>query len=498
MLSKLNIKHYFIVYLFAQLLIWTLVPTLDRHCLHHDMLEGITQGLQYQLGYNKHPFLSMWIMATVYQLSMHHDWIFYLFAQCLMCIGFFYIYQLCRFFVSDSLALIATILPQGILFYNQESFNLTPDSLQIPFWSATCYYFYQALHKNSLKDWFILGTLSAACFLIKYQFIILLTPLFLFCLLSPSTRQIFKEKGFYLSLASFLLLLFPHFYWLAHHQFLSIDYALNVTKTYQPSTLPSSFELIIGTLATIGLVFILYLPFFYSPRVSLNLNKFKKQFILCLSFGPWLTTLFIALINNDNLVSRLLTPYFSFLGLFLVSFYPIELNRRNCLQFLIMLLIEISILTSIAFLPFHRSSRSDAYLPNPEIAVNIEHIWHEKYHQPLKYLAGSRYLVASILPYMHDKVTPFFSLNSMNNTWTTLDQIQRQGGVYIIDYNGQYGWDEESILFSGPSISSQVVERFPNHEILPLLKFKRVKQHPGEIWIQAIIIPPSQHYVSKT
>jgi hypothetical protein len=83
-----------------------------------------------------------------------------------------------------------------------------------------------------------------------------------------------------------------------------------------------------------------------------------------------------------------------------------------------MLLIEISILTSLAFLPFHRSSRSDAYLPNPEIAVNIEHIWHEKYHQPLKFLAGSRYLVASILPYMHDNVTPFFSLNSNHNTWT--------------------------------------------------------------------------------
>jgi hypothetical protein len=461
------------------------------------MLEGITQGLQYQLGYNKHPFLSMWIMAAIYQLSMHHDWILYLFAQCLMCIGFFYIYQLSRLFVSDALALIATILPQGILFYNQESFNLTPDSFQIPFWAATCYYFYQALDKNELKDWLILGILSAACFLIKYQFVILFIPLFLFCLSHPSTRQIFKEKGFYLSLITFLLLLCPHFYWLAHHQFLSFNYALNVTKTYQANTLPSCLEFILGTIATTGLVFILYLPFFYSQRISLDLSKFKKQFILCLSFGPWLTTLFISIINNENLVCRLLTPYFSFFGLFLVSFYPIALNRKNCSQFLIMLLIEISILTSLAFLPFHRSSRSDAYLPNPEIAANIEHIWHDKYHQPLKFLAGSRYLVASILPYMHDNVTPFFSLNNNHNTWTSLNQIKHQGGIFIIDYNGQYCWDQESIVFSGPSISSQVALQFPNHEILPLLKFQRVKQHPGEIWVQVILIPPSQHYVSK-
>ena len=497
MLSKLSIKHFFFIYLFLQLIIWTLVPSLDRHSLHHDMLEGITQGLQFQLGYNKHPFLSMWIMAVIYKLAMHHDWMIYLFAQCLMCIGFLYIYQLSRLFVSDSLALIATILPQGILFYNQESFNLTPDSFQIPFWAATCYYFYQAITKNTTISWFLLGLISAACFLIKYQFIILLIPLFLFCLLNQSTRKIFQQKGFYISLATFLLCIFPHLYWLTSHQFSSIFYALNVTKTYQQTTLPASLELLLGTLTTIVLVFILYLPFFNSPKIHLNLSPLKKQFILYLSFGPWFTTLIISLLSNDNLVSRLLTPYFSFLGLFLVSFYPIELTKKNCLQFITILVIEISLIASSAFLPFHRSSRSDAYLPNPEIAKKIEHIWQQKYHQPLKYLAGTRYLVSSIVPYMKNTVTPLFGLNKENNTWASFKDLQQQGGIFVIDYNGQYSWDKESIAFSGSNISTEIIHQFPNHEILPLLKFLRVKQHPGEVLILAIVIPPTDTKISK-
>ena len=65
------------------------MPVLTRHSLHHDVLEGISQGIEYQLGYSKHPFLSMWVIASVWQFLGKNDWVIYLFSQILMVIGFF-------------------------------------------------------------------------------------------------------------------------------------------------------------------------------------------------------------------------------------------------------------------------------------------------------------------------------------------------------------------------------------------------------------------------
>lgn len=488
---KLNAKGAFYLYLMAHVIIWTLVPTLDRHCQHHDMLEGITQGLQYQWGYIKHPFLSMWLMADVYRLASHHDWVIYLFAQGLMCICFYYIWQLGRCFLPNGLALIATILPQGLLFYNQESFNINPDSFQLPFWAAITYYFYQVLTTNKTRDWLILGMLSGLSFLIKYQFILLLIPMLVFCLWHEKTRRTFKNHRFYLSIGLAFLIVLPHFLWLVAHDFINISYALNVAKSYPcDAKTPGFIEYLVNSTILLVLVFALYIPFYLSKKQSLTVGVFQKHFILFSAFGPWFTTWVVTIVSGDHMVSRLMTPYFSFIGLWIVSMWSPILNKPAVVGFLLLVTLEILTLVAIPYLPIHQNSSSDAYLPNPEIAQYLEKIWVHQSSQPLQYIGGSRYLIASVVPYFHVPPKPFFSLSLISSPWIDVDDLKKQGAIFIWDIQKQYSWDIESQ--SGAMVPNDFYERFPMANPGVHKTFYRLNKAHQPVVITIAVLPPQR------
>ena len=91
-----NPSLYFWLFLMLHTLIWTLGPALIRESLPHDTLEGVTWGLQWQLGYNKHPFLTAWLCAGVTQLFGVVGWPVYLLAQLTVSLTFLAVWQLAK------------------------------------------------------------------------------------------------------------------------------------------------------------------------------------------------------------------------------------------------------------------------------------------------------------------------------------------------------------------------------------------------------------------
>ena len=72
----------------------------------------------------------------------------------------------------------------------------------------------------------------------------------------------------------------------------------------------------------------------------------------------------------------------------------------------------------------------------------------KRYHQPLHFLGGSRYLVASLEPYMDAEPKPYFSLLQRFNPWINLQEFKQQGGILVWDLNYHYAWDDESLIFN--------------------------------------------------
>lgn len=489
-----NDQWYFWLFLIIHTLVWTLIPTLMRPTVTHDTLEGITWGLHWQLGYSKHPFLTAWLCAAVTQLFGFVGWPVYLAAQLVVSTTFFAVWKLAKFFIPATQAVIAALALDGVLFYNINSYNLTPDSLQSPLWALLALFFYQALNTQKMRYWIFSGITAALCFCTKYQALLLFLPMLTLCIINPKARESFKKPGFYCSLVSFSILITPHIIWLFHHQFISLDYAINAPASYTPDKnfmdhliLPVRF-LLNNAISVLGL-FVLFWPFYSSKKASFTVNNFQWSFLICLGLGPLFLTFMLCIITGDNFVTRWSTPYYFALGIIVLAYLKPEVSKKEGFQFIIGLIIFSSTLalSKIASLSFNLRPNSDAFLPNQFIAETLSQIWHEHYSNSPTFLAGSNYLVTGITPYMPGKVQTYINWNLAMSPWIDEKQMNKKGAIFIWDVGINYNWDQESI--KNALVTSDIIERFPRLIMLNNVTFYRLSNHKPVV-ISIGLLPP--------
>src|SRR5882672_8179641 len=70
----------FAVFLALHALVWTALPALLYPNLPLDLIEALTYGREWQLGYDKLPPLPWWLVETV-NMTIGHDFAYYLLAQ---------------------------------------------------------------------------------------------------------------------------------------------------------------------------------------------------------------------------------------------------------------------------------------------------------------------------------------------------------------------------------------------------------------------------------
>lgn len=472
--SLKNTTYYFWLFILVHTLIWTLGPSLFKPTAPHDTLEGITWGLQWQLGYNKHPFLTAWLCAGVTRLFGAVGWPVYLLAQLAVSTTFIAVWKLAQHILPLMHALIATLVLEGVLFYNINSFNFTPDTLQSPLWALLSLFFYQALIKQNLSNWLYTALFAALCVCTKYQVALLLLPMFLFCLFNPLARQSFKKPQIYCSLIIFLLLITPHLIWLYQHHFITMTYATEISSDYtQNKTLFTHFTnplgFFINSLIDVAGLFILLWPFYKKNKIQpqTRINSFQWQFLIFIGLGPLILSFLLCCLTGDYFPPRWSTPYFFSLGILAISYLKPSLSKTQLIQFVITLVLFSCLLffTRMSTLIFFPRKNSDAFLPNQQIALSLSKLWQEQYHTPLPYLAGSHYLVTGVIPYMADRPIPYLSWDPEDSSWINEKELHRQGGLFIWDEGGNYTWDKQSKLHT--QLPKSVLERFPKLKKVP-------------------------------
>ena len=450
------------------------------------------------MGYSKHPFLTAWLCAGITQLFGTVGWPVYLLAQLAIAITFIATWKLAQLILPALHALIAALLLEGVLFYNINSFNFTPDTLQSPLWALLSLFFYKAVTTQRLKHWLSAALFAALCLCTKYQAVLLFFPLFLFCLVNPQARTSFTKPGIYCALILFFLLMTPHLIWLYHHDFITLTYAAEIPADYTTQktilshfTYPARF-LINNFIDVLGL-FILLCPFYMhkeiAPKSQPSLTIFNKQFLFFTGLGPLILSLMLCFISGDYFPPRWSTPYFFTLGIIAMAYLKPAISKKQIKQFAIILILFSSLLfiTRMITLSLYPRPESDAFLPNKTIAMSLSRLWEKEYHTKLPYLAGSHYLVALITPYMPDNPKPYLSWDQKDSPWIDELKIHKQGGLFIWDAGGIYAWDKDSRDHA--TLSESVLTHFPKLRILENLTFYNLaNKHP--IVIGVAILPP--------
>src|SRR2546429_1255131 len=214
----------FAAFLALHLLVWTALPALLYPNLPLDLIEALTYGREWQLGYDKLPPLPWWLVEVVYQ-PVGLDAAYYALAQIAVVLAFAIVWLTARELVGAVGALVAVLILDGLHYFHFTAAKFNHDVIQLPLWALAGYAFHAALRRGRMGHWVLLGCAIGLALWAKYFVIVLAAPLALFLLLDRQARPALATAGPYIALALAVLIMAPHLVWLVRNDFLPFAYA---------------------------------------------------------------------------------------------------------------------------------------------------------------------------------------------------------------------------------------------------------------------------------
>lgn len=453
-------------------ILWTALPILLRPTLPIDALEGIVWGQHLILGYDRNPWLNAWLTRLAVEIGGDSGWLTYLFGQLFVALCFWSVWRLGRKMLTPLHALAAVLILEGIQYYSIASLDFNDNVIELGLWPLLTLLFYRAVTLDKLKDWIGVGIVAGLALMTKYYSAFLLIGFFFFLLIEPQARRTFSRKGIYIAAIIFLIIIAPHFIWLFQHDFVTLHYAQNRVEKGRLLTL---WGYITPTLRFAGnqlLDFVGALVLFsfllwgklktenLAPKLSVS--RFDKRFLWIVAATPFVLTLLLALVLGWQLYSLWGTPLLSLWGLLLLIYTQPIITRARFYRFVAAVLIVLAgIATGYTISLTSPGGKATVNYPSRTVAHAIENIWHERYHQPLKYIAGDRYTTFYVAVYSHDKPSAYIDWDPIKSPWINENDLRKAGAIFV------------QPTLQGKQFPAEIMQRFPNLQILPVMYFQR-------------------------
>src|SRR3979490_3376374 len=120
----------FAVFLALHFLVWSVLPALLYPTLPLDLIEALTYGREWQLGYDKLPPLPWWLVEIANR-SAGHDFAYYLLAQIAVVAALWLVWLTARPLTGPLGALVAVLIVDGLHYLNFTSAKFNHDVVQL-------------------------------------------------------------------------------------------------------------------------------------------------------------------------------------------------------------------------------------------------------------------------------------------------------------------------------------------------------------------------------
>ena len=432
---------WFYFFLLMHVLVWTLVPLCVRYNLPMDSLEGATWGQQLEWGYDKNPYLNAWLTALAVNLGAHTGGLIYLFSELSVAACFWATWRLAKRLLNPMYALMAVMFLELIQYYNLHAIDFNDNTLELSLWALTIWFFYGALRDKKTSCWLLTGLFAGLGMMAKYYTAILLAPLFCFLLSRKENRAAFKEPSLYLGLGIFVLIILPHLIWLFHHDFVTLDYAL-----YRVSAKPSWFNhlyfpaqftwqqwvTLFPALVLFAFAFIGRKPI--ASQTRLRLASFDLAFLFWAGVGPFILTIMISCVAGLRLRAGWGVPLMTTWGILLFAWLQPRMTLGRFYRYSAVCYITFAaIATSYAVALIRAPEPSSANFPGDLIATTLTQEWHNTYHKPLKFVAGSRWMAGNIAFYSTDHPHVFLNWDTRLSPWIDVEKMKKDGAIFVWD-----------------------------------------------------------------
>jgi len=437
-IRKIDINKSLIFFLFAHLIIWTLVPSISNTNLPLDTIEALAWGTNLDWGYNKHPPVSAWLVKVIFQVFGNQDWAYYFLSQLFVIITFFVVFKFSEdFFKNKIFSLISILVLEGIYFHNFTTPEFNVYVAQLPFRALTVYFCWRGFKYNDITSWILFGICGAFGFLSHYLFIYLLVAMDVFFVYMILKKKInFKCL---VSLVPFFLLLIPHLIWLSDNNYTTITYASQRTGVADHNFINHLIQPFIFLGKQIGILipFFAMLLFLVSKfKIRFNFKDKKLLFLLIINILPIILIFLTSMLMGVKIRTMWMSPFYLFMGVLFLYLFQKKIIFKK-LKYFFSILLFLFILSPATYLYVslsYNDKRTD--YPGREIAKIVQEKWDNNFKDEIKSVIGHEWNAGNLS--YHLKSNPKWYSHSNAFVEKTFDDfIETIGKEGFIIVNGE-------------------------------------------------------------
>ena len=433
----------FAVFLALHALVWTALPALLYPNLPLDLIEALTYGREWQLGYDKLPPLPWWLVEIVYRL-IGVDTAYYALAQLAVIGAFAAIFMTARPLVGGVGALVSVLILDGLHYFHFTAAKFNHDVIQLPLWALAGFAFHAALKHGRLVHWALLGLAIGLALWAKYFVAVLAAPLALFLLADRDARKALATPGPYVALVVAAVVMAPHLLWLVRNDFLPFVYA---SARAAPSRGLFDHLLHPVVFAVSQLVFLIPALLIAAalvwpkardeaPAAPSTADAFDRRIVTLLAFGPAATTVVLSAISGRGTIAMWGYPLWLFLGLWMVLHAPrvlesARLARIGALWAAVFVLFAVVFIVSYSVLPAIDHRYRAVFFPGDRLADELARRYRAATGRPLVYVVGSMWEGGNVAHYASEQPRVLIDGDPRRAPWIDLGDLRSKGAVVV-------------------------------------------------------------------
>jgi 4-amino-4-deoxy-L-arabinose transferase-like glycosyltransferase len=422
--------------------VWTALPALLYANLPLDLIEALTYGREWRLGYDKLPPLPWWLVEIAHR-TIGADAAYYALAQLSVLIAFALVFAAARPIVGAAGALVAVLIVDGLHYFQYTAVKFNHDVIELPFWALAGYAFHAALKRGRIGSWLLLGLAFGGALWAKYFVVVLAAPYALFMLFDREARRALATPGPWVALLVALVIAAPHVAWLWQTDFVPFAYASHraapVRGWFDHILHPAVFAAsqIFFALPSLFIAAALFWPRSEntSPQPRSE-NAFDWRIVTLLAFGPALALIALIAVSGRGAVAMWGYPLWLFTGLWIVMFARATFDAARLTRIVaawgaVFALFVIVFVVNYAVLPLIDHRHRAVLFPGDSLGTTLTQRFHSATGQPLHYVIGSMWDGGNLAHYSPDQPQVLIDGSPARAPWIDLDDLRKTGAVVV-------------------------------------------------------------------
>lgn len=420
--------------------VWTLYAVIAKGSqdIHFDMGEVVAWSHEAGLGTPKHPPLAAWLVRGWFAVMPAETWAYYLFAVTLATVALWIAWHVAARYLPPDKRVLGILLLSVVPFYNFHALKFNANTVLMPFWAATTWFFLRSLQTRG-PGWAVLaGAAAAAAMMGKYWTIFLLAGLGVAALQDAGRAAYFRSPAPWLTVAAGAALLAPHVVWIFTHDFEPFRYAFGAhPASYAGAALYALFFLggiVAFTAAPMALNLWATRPTAVAVGDSLWPPPGERRTALVALVAPVSFAAVGSILLRMKIGALWTMSGMTLLPVALLSSPLVGVTRAAILRVLALALAYPLVMVAaspLVAMVVHREGVPNYAAHYQLIARAVERAWTARSTAPLRIVGSYSVIVNGIVFYFETPPSTLDIMSPMQTPWVDDERIKREGIVIV-------------------------------------------------------------------